>query len=137
MKLNYENQSGYFSKNEIAQLRYFNVGKLVKTNQKFRNMLLHILNIKESELGLKQSEFDAQYETFMKNVFNVKFVAYRPMGIPSFINYLLSTVYFTSQRDIFKSRYKSEQVYKKKILLLSKQSFTSAKRLLWSCQKYY
>lgn len=123
MKLNYENQSGYFSKNEIAQLRYYNVGKLVKTNQKFRNMLLHILNIKESELGLKQSEFDAQCETFMKNVFNVvfyivKFVAYRPMGIPSFINYLLSTVYFTTQRDIFKSRYKSEQVYKKKILVL-------------------
>lgn len=98
----------------FAQLCSFNVERLLKTNQKFRNMLLHVLNIKESELGPKQSDFDAEYETFMKYVFNVKFVAYRPMGIPSFINFWLSTVYFTSQRGIFKSGYKSERVYKKK-----------------------
>lgn len=63
-----------FVKDEITKIHYFQLGKLVKTNKKFRKAVLYILDLNESDYSAESmAQFNKEYEIFIKNIFNIMF----------------------------------------------------------------
>lgn len=114
----------FLVKNELTKYHYFNAGKFAKLNPAFRKIFLQIFEMGKSELNSNQNnDFRKEYELFMTNLFNItsyimKCYFYTPLKAPIAVNFLLSTIFFSSVRDKFKSTYKQENIYSKKMLLL-------------------
>lgn len=127
LKTKYRNKlelNTFLVKNELTKYHYFNAGKFAKLNPAFRKIFLQIFEMGESELNSNKNEdFKTEYDVFMTNLFNItsyimKCYFYAPLKAPIAVNFLLSTIFFSSVRDKFKSTYKQENIYSKKMLLL-------------------
>jgi hypothetical protein len=112
------------TKDDMSNYHLLQLGKLVKTHQKFRNAILYILDLNQQDLTAETKvDFNNECESFIKNIFNIisyfiKCFTFAPLQAPAAVNYMLSAIFFVSARNKFLSTFHKDDICRKKIMLL-------------------